>query len=74
MKNISKIILVAFFAISSIAAETKQECTMKAMDTNQAERKECDKKKDNKEQNACKKASTEKLTAAKHACAEIGKK
>jgi len=66
--------MVAFIAITSISADTKQECAKKAMDVNQAERKECEKKKTSDEQKACKKESMDKLVAAKNECAEAAKK
>ncbi len=74
MKNISILMMATFFAISTLSAESKQECTTKAMDLNQVERKECEKKKNNDEQKTCKKTSMDKLVAAKKTCADGEKK
>ena len=73
MKLTSIILMATLFTFASISAETQQECTKKAMDVNQEERKACDSKKGD-ENKACKKEATDKLTAAKHSCAELNKK
>lgn len=73
MKTISMILMATLFSFASLSAETQQECTKKAMDTNKEERKACDSKKGD-ENKACKKEATDKLTAAKNSCAELNKK
>ncbi|MDX1960468.1 MAG: hypothetical protein SFU98_18000 [Leptospiraceae bacterium] len=45
MKKISILMIAIFFALTSISAQTQQECTKKAMDAGAAEVKLCDGKK-----------------------------
>lgn len=74
MKNISLYLITIFIVISSISADAKKECTTKAMDVNQAERKECEKKANKDEKKSCNKESMDKLVAAKKECQEGSKK
>jgi hypothetical protein len=73
MKTILRFMILTLFAITSISAETQQECTKKAMDTGAAEVKLCDPKKGD-ERKACRETAKEKLSAEKKACFDAAKK
>ncbi len=73
MKTILTIMISILFAITSVSAETQQECTKKAMDAGAAEVKLCDPKKGD-ERKACRDAAKDKLSAEKKACFEAANK
>lgn len=73
MKKVYILALVVLFSVSSISAETQQECTKKAMDKGAEEAKACDSKKGG-ERKACRDAARDKTSAGKKACYEAANK